>query len=469
MASKLQIANGFYKSRSLPLSHQECINWYPSIPEVSGTLAEAMLFGTPGIEEVTATVYPRDNNRGAMVMNGIPYFVSGNALYSIDSDFARTTIGSIEGSGRVSMANNGTQLMILVPGGAGYIYTVSGGLETIFDGDFTANGNPQQVAFIDGYFACTTDSKKWIVSFLNDGTTWSALDFGSAEGDPDNTVAPVVVNNHIFIIGSVTTEGFNNVGGADFPFERTGVFLDKGCFAPFSVVSSGGAFYMIGGGKNESPAVWRYNGNQYEKVSNIAIDAYLSSLTTDIIYDAFGFSYGSGGSYFIGFTFEDTTTFVFDLATGLWHERKSTIDDVQTRWRVNSIVQAYGKTIVGDSYDGRIGSLSQDIYSEYGDNIIRTFTTQVFESGGDSFALSKVELTVEAGVGNVSVEDPYMSMAVSRDGKRFDFERVRKIGKIGEYGTRVIWRGIGMFERLGYIKFRLSDPVKPVVIKVEVE
>ena len=80
-----------------------------------------------------------------------------------------------------------------------------------------------------------------------------------------------------------------------------------------------------------------------------------------------------------------------------------------------------------------------------------------------------MDATFESGVGNAEVPEPKVSMSVSRDGRTFDFERLRAIGRVGEYGQRVIWRGIGRFPRFGYLRFRLSDPVKPVIIKVEVE
>jgi hypothetical protein len=466
---KLQIANGFYRAKSLPLSHQECVNFYPSIQESPGALSDAILYGTPGATSVAATVNPREINRGAHVMGDIAYFVNGSHLYSCDSDYTVTSLGDITGDSRVSMADNGAQLMILVPGSTGYIYTVAGGLVTISDGDFDANGNPQFLVFIDGYFACVTDTKQWIISDLNDGTSWNALDFGSAESDPDFPVAPVVVQNMLLILGKSTTEGFQNVGGAGFAFTRNGIFIDKGCFAPHAIVNANGTFFMVGGGKHEQPAIWAYQGNGYKKISHNAIDSYLNSLTEAEIESAFGFSYSANGASFVCFTFDGYTTFVYDTITGLWHERRSRVQEVDQRWRANSIVKLNGEFLVGDSYDGRIGRMSPDIYGEYGGDIIRTFSTQVFESGGDSFALSKVELTVESGVGNNAVPEPKMTMAASRDGKTWDFERMRGLGRVGEYARRVIWRGIGLFQRFGYLRFRLSSQVKPVIIKVEVE
>jgi hypothetical protein len=76
---------------------------------------------------------------------------------------------------------------------------------------------------------------------------------------------------------------------------------------------------------------------------------------------------------------------------------------------------------------------------------------------------------MEAGIGNVDIEDPKVSLAISKDAKLFNYERNRRIGKIGAYNQRTIWRRNGRYPRMCVLKFRLSDPVKPVVIKLEAE
>ena len=164
--TQLPIGNGFYKSDSLPISAQECVNLYPSSPD-------RQYFGTPGTVQV-ATNGPlgSDATRGAHRMNDKAYFVSGSDLCRLNSDETLDVLGTISGTGRVSMADNGTQLFILVPGGNGYIFTEPSTLTQITDPDFTANGNPQYVVFVDGYFVCTTDAKKFIISSLNDGLAW---------------------------------------------------------------------------------------------------------------------------------------------------------------------------------------------------------------------------------------------------------------------------------------------------------
>lgn len=479
MKIELPIANGFYISNSLPISHQECTNWVPVIAEKI-SLSVSQLIGSPGIRLIADSGGGIDDiNRGMHDFTGIPYTVQGGDFYRIDralvdgvETFSLTILGSIEGSKRVSMADNGTQLMILVPGGKGYIYTVAGGLVEITDADFRASGDPQYVVFIDGYFACSTDSKAWIVSNLNDGTAWDALDFGTAESDPDIIVAPIVLNNQIFLTGSETTEGFTNIGGAGFPFQRSNLFLDKGCFAPYSLIATNQRFFMIGGGKNESPAIWAYQGGSYTKVSTIAIDNVLDAYSEAELGAAFSLSWSSRGQYFVAFSFEDRT-FVYNMTTATWHEQKSAIEDeygdpIQERWRVNSLVSSYGYIIVGDSQDGRIGILDPDEYQEYENDIIRVFSTQPLIKQGDSFRVNSIELTMEAGVGN-GVEKPQVSLAISEDAKTWGYERNRAIGAIGRYGQRTIWRKNGRVPRFCVFRFRVSDPIKPVVIRLDID
>jgi len=470
--TQLPIANGFYVSDSLPISAQECTNWYPNIAQ-GQALSQETLFGTDGAEQVAISGEIQDQNRGAHEMAGKPYFVNGDSLYRLDetivgtaATYSLTRIGEVSGTSRVSMADNGTQLMVLVPGGDGYIYNhVTDTYAQITDSDFTANGDPQYVAFVDGYFVVTTDSKKFIVSALNDGLNYNALDFGTAESDPDDIVAPVVFKNQLFISGGQTFEAFQNIGGADFPFQRTGLFLQKGCYAPNSIVNSQDTFMWVGGGENESPAIWALNGNSTVKVSTTAIDSILAGLTETQVSNIYAWAYGRKGAYFIGFALPNTTL-VYDITTQRWHERKSYIDGSLGAYRVASIAKAYGKIFCGDNVDGRIGELTADVYTEYGNTIIRRVATQPFQNNMQSVFFPSLELTVESGVGNDAVTDPQIVLERSKDGKTWSDPIPRSIGKIGEYQRRAIWRRNGRAGRFEVFRFTLTDAVKPVIIQL---
>ncbi|MES0327444.1 MAG: packaged DNA stabilization protein [Gammaproteobacteria bacterium] len=474
----LPISNGFYVSDSLEISNQECVNWYVNIPQTEGALSGGTLFGGAGTEQLLTTGDSKKINRGAHTKDGKPYFLNGESLIRVDSSFdingvevfTEVVIGTIPGDDRVSMADNGIQLMVLVPGGNGYIIDESSGSPflQITDPSFTANGIPQLVVFVDSFFVVTTDTKKFIRSDANDGLSWDALAVFSAESDPDNIVAPHVFNNKLYIIGSETTEEFFNNGGN---FQRTGLFLDKGCFAKFSVISANNTFMWIGGGTNESPAIWALNGSSAQKISTTAIDSALQDFSQSEIEAAFAYSYAQNGAYFVGFSLP-TRTFEFNTITGKWNERKSQIVISKgltetIRWRVNSITTAYNKVMCGDSQDGRIGSVNINIYSEYGSEIIRTISIQPLSDLGNAMTISSLEATFESGVGDLTVIDPQIRMQSSVDGRSFNYQLLRSIGKIGEYNRRATWTKLGRFPRLAVFKFTMSDPVKPVFIKLE--
>ena len=141
-----------------------------------------------------------------------------------------------------------------------------------------------------------------------------------------------------------------------------------------------------------------------------------------------------------------TRTFEINTITGKWNERTSQIINSKgltetIRWRVNSLGAAYNRILVGDSQDGRIGSVEVDTYTEYGSEIIRTFSTQVISDQGNSLIMSQLEATMEAGVGDLVTEDPKIRISFANDGKSFGNELTRSIGGIGELSVELY--GIG--------------------------
>ena len=474
----LPIANGTYESESLPISAQSCINWYPNIVGVPA-LSQETLFGTPGLLQLTTSGTINQSNRGIHEMGGIPYFVTNQTLYSVDQTidaagdetFSITDLGTILGTERVWMSDNGTQL-IIVTNGAGWIYTTGGGLVTISDAGFVANGVPETVIFISSYFVVTTDDKKAIISAPNDGTSWNSLDFIAAESDPDALVASINFKNQLFLFGVQTTEVFQPIATAGVPFARVeGFLLSKGLSAPHSLIEANDTIMWIGAGENETPAIWALNESTASKVSTTAIDTLLNTFTSEEISDVFATSYAQKGAYFVNF-YLPTTCLSFNTVTQRWNEINSEIPDTNDvlsteRSRVNGLVTAYNRIIVTDSIDGRIGSLNTGTYSEYGNEIKRTVVTQPFSSQGNALTCPTLELTMEAGVGNEDDTNPAVRMSRSKNGKTFGDERIRYIGKVGEYERRTQWRRTGRVGRFELFKFEFSSKVKPVIIKLE--
>ena len=469
--------DGFYESETLDISEQECVNWYRQISQSPGDVSPVSLRGSAGITERTTTGIINQINRGAHVKGGIAYFLNGESLVSIAVTFETegpiftpTVLGTIPGDSRVSMADNGKQLMVLVPGGNGYIIDESSATPfvQITDASFTANGAPQHVRFNTSFFVVTTDTKKFIRSKSNDGTDWSALDVFSAESDPDIITAIHTNSNRVYIGGSETIEEFTFNGSV---YQRTGFFIDKGVSAPFAMESTNNSFMWIGAGTNESPAIWMLSGNQAQKASTSAIDKILQGFSAADIASAFSYSFAQNGAYFIGFSFP-TLTLEFNTVTGKWNERKSQILNSKgftetIRWRANSVAFASGYLLCGDSQDGRIGDISPFVYTEYGEAIIRSCVIQPLTNQGNSISISELEPTFKSGVGTLSTLNPAVRMSTSTTGQGFSNETTRYLGAVGNYSARTIWTRLGRFPREALIRFSMSDGVESEFIKLE--
>lgn len=473
--TQLPIANGQYLSDSLPISAQECVNWFPIIEDAPALSAET-LRGTPGIRLVHTTGSDiTEANRGFIRALGTDgYFVNGTTLYRLNSsDESVDSLGTISGTGHVSMAASETQLMIVVPGGAGYIFTTGpDSLVTISDTDYTTtNGTPRAVIFIDGYFLCTSANKRFKISAVGDGTTWNALDFGTAESNPDVCKAAISFRNQLFIAGGRSMEAFTNLGETGFPFVRSGLFLDEGVSGRYAWANANDTFIFMGYGPSDHPTVWKYEGNTTVNISTRGIDTIISSLSASELGDVIAWAYGQDGSSFVGFALPNTTI-VYDIETGRWHERKSRIIDGDGNWdtiawRAINPINTQGQIYVGDSQSGRIGVLEIETYTEYDNPVIRTVASQPFQNNMQPFTVPMLELTMESGVGNSAAPDPVVRLDVSRDGgKTYNWSRERPIGREGEYSRRTIWRRVGRSSRFDVYRFTLSDPVKPVIVQV---
>ncbi|MCH8134753.1 MAG: hypothetical protein IIB77_02095 [Proteobacteria bacterium] len=476
---QLEIATGFYQSDSLPLAAQRCINWEPVVPQASA-LNQRALFDVHGIDTRTLTGATINGlNRGSQVVNGIPYFINGTNLYSISSANVVTDHGTVVGAGRVSLANNGQYLVIVVPGITGYAFNnVDSSLTEITDIDFQVSDT---VSFKDGFFIYTaSDGNQFFISNLNQPLVYSGLDFGSAEVRPDKIVATHVNRNELFVAGEDTFELFQNIGGDGFPFIRVpGADIQKGLRAKFSIVDFDNSFVFLGGAPRELTAVWRM-GAGAEKISTSAVDNAIQEFTEDEISDAFAFTYAHGGNFFVAFTFTSTRipskTFVYDATTSaltgdlIWHERQSGIAD--DKWRVTSIVSAYGDLLVGDQADGRIGTLNKNTHTEYGNVIKRQKTSTPFNSDQFPLFVSELKLTMESGLGKISGEttDPQVKMEFSNDGARtFHNGGLRPYGKIGEYEKLPSWRRQGRIPRNRVLQFTVTEPIKSVIIRLDAE
>lgn len=449
-----------YKSRSLPVSAQRCINMYAE-QQPSSAKTPVAIFGSPGLTSfATCGAGPI---RGLWNMNETLYAVSGTGLYSISSTGVSTLLGgAVSGTNLVSMADNGTQLCI-VNGTLGYIYSTATGFVLIIDTNFHAANT---VTFFDNYFVFDwANTNKFFISGLLDGINYNALAFASAEVNPDYVQATINQQENLLIFGKETIETWYDSGELTFPFARyDGATIERGLGAAQATVKEDNSVFFLG----DDLIFYRLNGVVPVRVSTHAIEHEWNNYQTTS--DAYCFSYTFEGHKLVYVVFPSASaTWVYDIATSLWHERLSYDANGASmgRWRGQCHAVCYGKTMIGDAFSGQIGYIDDTVNTEFGNPIIGTLVGPVVHSDRHRVFMDKFELDMEAGVGLTSGQgsDPQAMLSWSDDGGRSfsPLQPWHSLGQIGAYNTRLRWLRLGQF-RQRVLKLQISDPVYRTVI-----
>jgi len=499
---KSPILGSSYVARSPSADDNRMVNLFPEIvPE--GGKESAFLQRAPGLK-LLATVGDGPI-RGLWQFGGYGYAVSGTNLYKISPSWTATLVGTVSGSGPVSMADNGSQLFVAC-NGPSYIYNSNTFVfQQITDPDFSG---AVTVGYLDGYFVFNEpDSQKvWVTSLL-EGTQVDALDFASAEGSPDGLVALIVDHREAWLFGTNSVEVWYDAGNADFPLARIqGAFNEIGCVAPYSVAKLDNGIFWLGADARGRGIVYRANGYTGQRISTHAVEWQIQEY--DDISDAIAYTYQQDGHAFYVLIFPTAnTTWVYDVATQAWHERAGFANGQFTRHRSNCQMNFGNQIVVGDYENGNIYALDINTYSDNGDlqkwlrswralpsgqnNLKRTVhhslqldcEAGVGLDGNDPYTLlntlnteSGDSLLAESGVSIlVSVEtaqgtDPQVMLRWSDDGGfTWGNEHWRSMGKIGQKGRRVIWRRLGMTTKTRDRVYEISgtDPVKINIMGAE--
>ena len=534
---KTPILGSAYVARSVNAADNRMVNLFPEVvPE--GGKEPAFLQRAPGLT-LLATL-GAGPIRGMWQFGSYGYVVSGDTLYQIDSNWAAIAKGTIGGTGSVSMADNGIQLFVAA-NPEGYIYNVgTDTFQQITDPDFPG---AVTVGYLDGHFVFNepNSQKIWVTSLL-DGASIDPLDFASAEGNPDDVVAVFVDHREVWVYGTNSAEVWYNAGLLDFPLVRIqGAYNELGCAAPYSIAKMDNQIYWLGKDARGQGMVFRAAGYVGQRVSTHAIEWQMQEYSD--LSDAVGYTYQQDGHSFYVLNFPSAnTTWVFDVATGAWHERASFQNSQFNRHRGNSQMFFNDETVIGDYQTGKIYSFDLDVYADDGviqkwlrswralptgaNNLARTIQHSLqldCETGvglnlypaydaedlatesGDILVAQFVQgyLTTQAGDQLVTeandnnnplvtqtqpAEDyngyalqtqaypeapgytPQVMLRFSDDGGHtWSNEHWKSMGRIGQYGTRAIWRRLGATMKIRDRVYEVSgtDPVRIYIMGAE--
>lgn len=409
-------------------------------------------------------------------INARAFGVAGGLLVELFANGTYINRGTVT-TGACAIAANQTQLLIVCQG-FGWIFNLTTNTLTPITSPAWPVGASSPV-MIDGYFiVLEPNSQAFAISALNDGTSWNALDFGDAEGAPGNVVSMIADHRQLWLLCTDHTEVYYDSGDANFPFSRLeGAFLQQGCAAALSVAKCDNTIFWLGADEKGAGVVWRANGYTPLRVSTHAVEAAIQGYST--ITDATAYSYQDGGHTFYVLHFPSANnylgaTWVYDVASGFWHERGywNAARGLYQRDLAACHCYAFGMHLVGDWQSGNVYVQSQAIYTDNGALIRRLRTAPDLSNGGKHVFYSELRLLMQTGVGLTSGTpgaNPQVVLRVSNDGGfTWGNEREASMGALGNYATLVRWRRLGRSRNRAF-QVICSEPVFVALIAADLD
>jgi len=471
----MNVTGPSYQSRSKPLSSQVTQNWYQQFNE--GGKEKYVLLPFPGLKVLSNEA---GVDRGFHRMSEVLYQVKGTSLYRIDADGTHTLKGTIPGTARITAADDGINMFIVVKADRVWQYSSDTNLITqVTDSNITGSDT---VDFINNQFHYTksglvdvTDSDGntttqgpgyTIVSNVGDGSVASGLNIIGAEGLPDTLIRDYVFEEVIYRCGTRTIEAWYNSGVGSPPIDRlSGRIFNVGLAAINSIDKTDEAFYWLG----DDFAIYRSQAGSKQRISTDAISNEIGKYSR--VDDAIGHTFTMEGQNFYAITFPSgNKTFVNneELGENGWFELSSGVNGPHesSKYQGTSIISAYGKNLVADELNGNVYELDLDTFTNNGLPLQRIRVTQevngdLLGAKGKRVQMSTMKIIMESGVGLIAGQgdNPRIIIEYSDDGGRsWNAGSWPRVGRLGEFTLQVEWDNLGSF--YGRI-FRISttDPV----------
>lgn len=377
------------------------------------------------------------------VLDGALYGVSGSQLYR-----EATVIGTIDGTGPVSMAGFEDKLFIN-----------AGASIWVYDGSALTS-----IAFPDGadvrkilvgasrLIAIRADTEKFYWSDVLSSNI-DALSFASAENQPDRLRDALFMDDILILFGAETVEFWPNTSDNDLPFQPLeGRVFERGIKATGCATKFGATF------------AWVTNDNQVcvsdpdGIISRAGLEALIEASVATRLW-----TFQLEGTEFLALRI-DAGTWVYSARSKMWSQMASNGED-------NWIPQCFAGGVFGSAIDGKTLAWSTG-HQDLGSVMERRFRAGVpLNSGG----VTVDNLIVRTNPGNTpflsgDYVDPVIEMRRSLDGGRtWGNWRQKTLGEQGKYRKLVQWTGCGMFGHPGIlVEFRVTDPVPFMVSDVRV-
>ena len=305
---------------------------------------------------------------------------------------------------------------------------------------------PVSASYQDGFGLVNEfGTDQWAQSNLFDLSYWDPLNFSSADSAPDDIQAIAELHDEQFLFKQTNTEVWINAGLPGFAFQRlTGVHIEMGCAAPFSVAKAGESLIWLAMNEEGQGTVQMITGYEPRKVSTKAIDGVIQSYGK--LSTAIGYAYQQNGHLFYVLTFPNANaTWVLDvsemLAIGvpLWHQRAAFSQGQFSRHWSNCYSSFNNKCVVGDYQSGNLYAFNMNTLTDNGTpkkwvRSWRALPEPVYEP----MTFSSLQIDMQTGIGIPAGTNPQAVLRWSDDGGHlWSDERILAVGAVGKTALRI--------------------------------
>jgi hypothetical protein len=434
------------------------VNLYPRVTADANEAQPFVLDSAPGQRRVLTL---QGQVRGSHNADGRWFVVAGTGLYEISytpADVLQVQFrGTVAGNEPVGMVHGRDQLCV-VNGQQGYVLSLRGdNFNPINQAGWRGSYN---VDHLDGYFVFVApDTDQHYLSTIDDAGAIQAIDFSSADQSTDRLQVQVRFNGQMLFCGALSIEIWSNTGAPppEYPLSRySATPIEIGIVGRRAYAVTLDSFIFVGQTTRGVGGIYSFDGSQPQRISTDAVEQALLAPGVKLS-ECSTWSYHREGHEFVAFNAPGmNTTWVYDVATRLWHERALWVDGQHQPMQGKYVTLFAGKhyAIDGDA----VCELTRDEPTVDGKNIVLERTFVISKQNLEPVQHRRLE------VGCTTGNNGWLSLETSNDhGFRFDAALPVSLGETGRDGQVIAWHGLGTCKQRAY-RLRCSG-VAPMSIQ----
>lgn len=372
--------------------------------------------GTAAFASVTGVFF-----RAMAEVEGYLYAACGSALYKVDMSGGAISLGATADSDMASIAGNNGNVTVCI-GGAYYVWNGTA-LSAPAAGAFSAFGS---LDYVGNYTVLTElNGRRFQWSALANPASLPGLSFSTADGRDDKLIRAAAIGGQLYLFKEKSHEIWYNTGeaGANAFARQAGGVVDTGlkAFGLFAKVPGASAFFVGADGRVYIVGIG--------PVSIPPVETAIKNLTPVRCL-----CWEDEGHTMCAIVFRDAPAWVYDLATGEWHERAQGVS--LDPWDVAASAKLGADWFLGKS-GGAILKLTRS-NADATAPLVRSMTSQTLENDGKYIGIGELEVFPRTGWAAGAID-----LRLSKDSGQVWTKWRQKTWAVGEYSKRIIWRALG--------------------------